>query len=511
MIAGCSTTPFYGRPSTNQIVNDVTAFNKAYAEASNAQILLNILYARDRLPRQYTGFKDIATTQSKNVSIQPGIASIPLGNPLTGTPAEPNREGKLWGVGSITASGSTTYNPNYGLSPLVGDELNKAAFSPTAEDVFLSLWYGGWPEGVLMALLVNDVQILHSVCVAENTKQFLPSQAKDVYEFRTASRDLNDYYPPFTDSYGNQTCSNGALKGRMIDKGGQITSNKIDNLSYFGLLCPDSFSEEKCRRDHHRAFYDLVVFQDDKGTLKYESLKPSPANERLFVLDIVSRDSKIDSFEWARLAKGLSEAKTAGFAVSFKGLNTDSIADDQLRLKTGDTRTKFLILHHRVEDQVNRYLLTLRSFDQAVYYLGELIRYQENTNTPVFGPPKFVKSADAGAYRAMKNNTAGIPVTYPSDYCYAPLFQVQRKSAVNQLVSNAFSETIFFTDGEDASWAAKVRYGGQWYYAGPASPLRVDCDNNVVADRTATVLSILRQLFELNRNPDSLRLPARLQ
>lgn len=174
-VSGCAATPFYGRPMTNRIANDVSAFNKAYAESANAQILLNVLYSRDRLPRQYVGFKEISTTQNRTVSMSPSIKDIPLGNPATvdrAAPLEVQDAGKLWGMGEFGLSGAASSEPQYGVSPIVSEDLTKGALNPVSTDIFEHYWKNGWPKDVLLAVLAeNLIKVEYADCPPTDEKK----------------------------------------------------------------------------------------------------------------------------------------------------------------------------------------------------------------------------------------------------------------------------------------------------------------------------------------------------
>ena len=64
---------------TRQIADDAVSFNEAYGQAVSAQILLNILRSRDRMPRYYLAMTGISDSPSWSTTQSAAIGGIPLG------------------------------------------------------------------------------------------------------------------------------------------------------------------------------------------------------------------------------------------------------------------------------------------------------------------------------------------------------------------------------------------------------------------------------------------------
>jgi hypothetical protein len=137
--------------------------------------------------------------------------------------------------------------------------------------------------------------------------------------------------------------------------------------------------------------------------------------------------------------------------------------------------------------------LNLRSLDEVVFYLGELIRdeapQEDQTRGLAYGPD-LVTAADC-------HNGAAAD---------APLFRVTREAP-----SGLFGRSQERTGAnKTAIYAAEALYGGYRYTAGPAAPLKAACHGPGVIDRTADVLDLLTQVLQANLDPDSLRSSLRL-
>jgi hypothetical protein len=207
---------------------------------------------------------------------------------------------------------------------------------------------------------------------------------------------------------------------------------------------------------------------------------------------------------WARTVKTYSAAAQTR-AVPIKICGKDAPPAKPGRGKPGksDESThepeKSLILAISPADEVRAedvglWELDLRSLDEAVFYLGELIRDEAPAEDQVRGVaygPNLVTAADC-------HNGAAAD---------APLFRVTREAQPRFLLGRAQSAT---GANKLATYAAEAPYGGYRYTAGPAAPLKAACRGPGVIDRTADVLDLLTQVLQANLDPDSLRSSLRL-
>ncbi|MGE0597581.1 MAG: hypothetical protein AB7P07_14555, partial [Hyphomonadaceae bacterium] len=115
------------------IVDDAIAYNEAYSGAINGQILLNILRAYNRQPRQYmsmSGFSNASPgTRSGGVS----VGGIPL-----------DRLGERWGEGGFALGAEARLAPDYTVQPFGTEDFARIALEPTSRDVFHHYWHSGW-------------------------------------------------------------------------------------------------------------------------------------------------------------------------------------------------------------------------------------------------------------------------------------------------------------------------------------------------------------------------------
>lgn len=138
------------------------------------------------------------------------------------------------------------------------------------------------------------------------------------------------------------------------------------------------------------------------------------------------------------------------------------------------------------------YVMSLRSFDDIVYYVGELMR------------PSLTQGGDDATMAApLTVRAAGL-----RSQIGAPLFRILP-------AGDAAREA---PDDPQSYFAAGVNYAGNRYYAGPpvgrscaaATQSGVCVDDPKRGDRSSSVLSLLAELLALNQSPDALRAPGRV-
>jgi hypothetical protein len=144
----------------------------------------------------------------------------------------------------------------------------------------------------------------------------------------------------------------------------------------------------------------------------------------------------------------------------------------------------------RVRISVNGkiYTLGLRSLDDAVYYVGELLRETDGPAGDVLEAAVTVKAAGVASEADVR----------------APLFRVV------DLGGGWFADP--------GGFAASAVYQGRRYASGPpvgrncaaVSPKGACAADPALGDRSSSVLSLMAELFALNQSPDALRPPARL-
>lgn len=376
LLASCATSAPEARREalTRQIADDAASFNEAYGQAVSAQILLNVLRARDRLPRYYLAMTGISDSPSWSTTQSGSIGGIPLGE-----------SGSPWGFGELSIERGTERRPSYAVQPFDAQTLTRTAFEPTAPYVFEHYWRSGWPRDLLLLVMVESIEKTD----VEGVVHSYTNEANTIFEDCAASVDTNGC------AFVRE------LREFMISTSARPGETGID-------------------REHGRPLCGVV---DAYGPTT--PVKPLAPRE---------------------------------------GLDCDPV------FPIGSTLVR----------------LRLRSLDDMVYYVGELMR--------------------AGGMNAEAGEAIDAQVTVRAAGLRGggrgvPLFRIVPENAAHA----------------DA-YAASVVYAGRRYYAGPAigRSCGAEADSGRCADtadegdRSSSVLSLIAEILALNQSPDAIRAPNRL-
>jgi len=377
LLASCATAPDF--PSqrerlARQIADDAVGFNEAYAQAVSAQILLNILRSRDRLPRHYLAMTGISDSPSWTTSRSATLGGVPLGD--IGSP---------WGFGELATSRERSTRPSYAVQPFSAETLTRTAFQPTPANVFEHYWYSGWPRDLLLLMMVEQIE----------------------------KTDATGHLYAYTNE-----------------------ANTIFND------CVASVQTEGC--DFVREIRAFLVAAEEHP-----------------------RQRGID-LQNGRALCGLVEAYGPSAPVR------------PVAPAAGQTCDPVFVVGG------NTLRLRLRSLDDMVYYVGELLR-ADSTNA---APGDVIEAQVTVRAAGLRGGGEGVP-----------LFRVVPAS-----------------DTAHSNFAAEITYAGHRYRAGPAigrscadeTPEGVCQDIAEEGDRSSSVLSLIAEILALNQSPDAIRAPNRL-
>lgn len=378
LAASCATAPDI--PSqrerlTRQIADDAVGFNEAYGQAVSAQILLNILRSRDRLPRYYLAMTGISDSPSWTTTQSAAVGGIPLGGDI-GTP---------WGVGGLGVERERASRPSYAVQPFDAATLARTAFQPTPSPVFEHYWYSGWPRDLLMLMMVESIEK--------------------------------------TDASGH-------------------TSTFTNEANTIFDDCAASVATDGCE-----------FVREVRSFLETSQQHPY--------------DRSID-MQNGRAICGLVEAYNPASPVRPAPPREGQVCEPVFAVGADTIR------------------LRLRSLDDMVYYVGELLR----ADGMRAGPGEAVEAQVTVRAAGLRGGGRGVP-----------LFRV--------VPANDTTHDIY---------AAEIAYGGHRYRAGPAigRSCGAQADNGACrdiaeeGDRSSSVLSLIAEILALNQSPDAIRAPSRL-
>ena len=374
MLAACATpiVPTGRSALTHQIADDAAAFNEAYGQAVSAQILLNILRSRDRLPRHYLSMTGISDSPSLRWRENVGIGSIPLGEG-----ASP------WGIGGLGVERETQSRPSYAIQPFAADTLTRAAFQPTQPYVFAHYWRSGWPRDLLTLMMVERI-----------------------------TRTTPD---------GGSTSYN--------NEANEIFENCTPNIDTHGCDFVRELRTFLARVNHPAALSNAPDAQPVCGLVEaYLPARPVRATPP---------------------AEGQECDPTFAVGADF-------------------------------------YTFRLRSLDDMVYFVGELMR----AGSMRAGPGEPIEAQVNVSAAGLRGGGQGVP-----------LFRI-----------------VPHASAQSRGYAARVAYSGELYFSGPAigrscgaaTSTGVCTDNANEGDRSSSVLSLIAEIMALNQSPDAIRPPSRL-
>lgn len=368
-LASCATIPAARENLAREIADNAAAFNEAYGQAVSAQILLNVLRSRDRLPRYYLAMTGVSDSPSYRIAQDANVGSIPLGG--GGTPI---------GVGGVGIEREREQRPAYAVQPFSADILTRTAFEPTPPYVFEHYWRSGWPRDILLLVMIEQIDVA----------------------------DRAGHHAIYTNE----------------------ANTIFDN-------CPDSIDTQGCA--YVRAM---------RRFLNASAAAPSQASGRG-----VAVCGLVDAFNPARAVRRAEGAQRCDPAFA-------------------------------VDETIVR--LKLRSLDDMIYYVGELMR--AGSMRARAGEPMEAQVNVLAA--GLRGGGAGVP-----------LFRILPAASARQ----------------GRIYAAQTQYGDTRYFAGPAigrscgdaAENGVCADNAEGGDRSSSVLSLIAEILALNQSPDAIRAPER--
>ncbi len=132
---------------TRRIVDDAIAYNEAYNGAISGQILLNIMRAYNRQPRQYMSMSGFTNTPVDSEENGVSLSDLPLGE-----------LGEAWGMGGLTYSATTHREPEYKVEPFSTQTFAQISFRPTPASVLRHYWEDSWSAELLLLVMVDRIE-----------------------------------------------------------------------------------------------------------------------------------------------------------------------------------------------------------------------------------------------------------------------------------------------------------------------------------------------------------------
>lgn len=347
LVTGCS---FGG-----QIAKHAVEYNLAAEDAENQMLFLNVVRAAKRMPMHFTRIDKITGNLEGSISIN-GRAPLEAG-------ANAANAGFL----SPTFGGAT--KPSFDVEILDSKDFFTGILSPIPTDVFNHYEQQGWPKALLLHTMVEDIAVSYAIgddaklklCHLENRLGF--NQKTKSYEafqhYDGLVRLLSEDFVEFTEDTGDAEAFGPLLDAAAIEDISVIKNLKKDGFG-FDLKAGDAsmFRLEKAPSN--------IAFKLSSQRLR---------NVLYTYRDVVQQNTcREEAFEYLiRYASAENEAARANLAplggIDYRSIET---APDDFKVSA---------------------VMTLRSAQGVLYYLGELARAQIGKGIAV----KTRAFSDAGA------------------------------------------------------------------------------------------------------------------
>ncbi len=438
----------------DDIPEDHAALNDAFGRSINGQILLNTLRSRDRWPRHYI---DVPTMND-----QPSVTVRATGilNPL-----DLNNSGDPYRASQLQGYREEVTRPGYSVQPYTTEAISRA-LSPTQRRVFEHFWSSGWSRDVLLLVTATSFTRLeanHEI-TAEALRAFGNSQVGTTFD---SSRPAQEAFwlAPRYNSATELSLGDCAVDGVIDGDGPGVEAHTTLGPHRNEWVWPDvdpGAAADATDEAKRCAFFNLVHMFALYGADNIRLRRESPC-----VRSAVAALNK----ETGALLTGMANAVQRGPDMSIQleelppETESATISRGVLIEQCISQATQPVVLEvlsrtigeHGERDVVATYYVRMRSLDDMVYAMGELLR------TPA---THLVRTPDCRV-----------------DCALVPLFAVSNDRS-----------------NRSRDFAAVVAHRGVRYYAGPgvASPAEHG------GDRTGTVLTLLAQLFALTHSPGAL-------
>ncbi|MFT3727773.1 MAG: hypothetical protein QM759_08115 [Terricaulis sp.] len=469
--SGCITVPAAPITPSERIALDTAALNDAYGRAITDQILLNALRGRDRWPRQYVNVTGVSNTPNES---QSGSLTLnPL--PLNAIPGFRSSQSQL--------SRSESSQRAYGVQPYSTQAFNQAILNAIPRDTFEHYWSSTWSRDILMLVMVSSLQRVETPAPSASTTEALTANP------RVDDAQLSRFY---SDPYAQ--LGEGMLQGASGRHGSgthaaQVDPHPVKPLKHGRVMpnypimtsastptgCtatpergpvanwPDDPALAQGSRDDC-AFFQIVgqLMEQGRDNVRLREA-PKPKCQHAQPVAISRRNAPLIT----------SMANAAG--VSGSGLTIHAVRPENP--PENFVATEVQLVHCSASDEplvmevlapatdtasedrtvIATYAMKLRSLDEMIFAMGTLLRVNNGDVHLAF------RRGSDGHYQPA-----------------APLFSAHPAVSARPV-----------------QYAAAANYRDTLYVAGPAISGFYEGDD----DRTATVLTLLGQLFALNNSP----------
>jgi len=321
-----------------RIADHAVSYNRTAEEASNKNLLTNVLRAKDRRPMHFTRFA--ALRGGFTVTGDAGLSgSFPVGLNSTSFTLSP----------SIGGSGQT--RPGFEVGVLDDQEFMNGLLDPIELLLFDYYLTQGWPKDLLQLLLIEKIEIVDE----DGGRRILdndPEDSVELEEFRDAIGLWRD----------NFRVASVTRKAKPFGPEMLIDDQKpfeIANIPHIAKAKERGLTIEKICRDEKNAVVKCEL-QHAKEFLQLQV--PGKAELRFCVVQ--KCENRLEDEEEHKKISDSGGAVILGFA---------EMADSSRKAQ------KFLLDRGMPIEKIKSAAIHLRSVQGIIYYLGEVVRTYENS------------------------------------------------------------------------------------------------------------------------------------
>lgn len=449
---------------STQIQRHALDYNYTQEQIANQMILVNALRARDRRPMHFTTLSKI--TGSLEVDSGSEL-SLPFGD---NKPAANS-------VNTFSPSLSISSSPNFDIVPENKSTFIKGINTPITLELFNHFWQGGWPKGVLAHIFINKIELIR-----KDKPPVVLINSPD-------SSSMSDYSETCDYTYSSERTGE-LLVIKDANNVASYSKNSILKINPDNLMQTKDktgiffIRTEWCQYLAFKAVIDeflprlRIIQRNNPGVTLGNYREPNKISTLGKLVEIINY-KKISISR----SGGLLNVKTKGeknlSACVLRPIRSNEIPIDIFSLGSTCSTNKKTPNTPGINPSSQRpqaeslaldtgdltIVVHFRSVQGAIYYLGEVIRTQMNN------PDKTVCIITNFKASNLERSSQGT--------------QDESKCPVGQ-------EALFTVkSGNDKNSITSVSYHDRKNYFIP---------NNGHNDRSATVLSLLSQVFAMNRD-----------
>jgi hypothetical protein len=398
-------------------------YNEAVEEAQNKMLLLNIVRAKMHRPMYITDLSKITgnikldiNTGPIETDYTPFVQSTTTTDPMTKIMTTTSPARNLFG-GKLVPSVDYAHSPTFDVNVLSTQEFMNGFLKPASKDLLSYYWEQGWPQELLLYLFVHHVRVHSSkdFTEADETFENHPSKVK----------------PAELEKFGNWVTAFLKQKPTFVKKdlniGPCLSRDEVSELddlvaaskAGFGLaeVPTGGYQLQQPKPDLElKSEYDVRVAQEVESLCKKVQKPPkTPIEVRMDLLTAarkaatacreglatlkdekkaenkkVSRE-KLESIEEVckfredivkGIDKGIDDDRKLGCSSPCSGAEQDAANEESSGVKSGQGETRGAEVSARYGEGANQKEATLylRSPEGILYYLGQLMRLEEDAN-----------------------------------------------------------------------------------------------------------------------------------